>query len=99
MPKFFICILIATMFATGVEAAVDYHGHDDGDGKSVLVDFDDDGHPEGGCDHCCHLAHHMLGMVMTDGGCKSSARSSVVSRATVDHVSRATAPPTPPPNF
>jgi len=99
MRNTLILLLIATLFATGVAAAGDYHGHTTGGDDSVLVDLGHDDHDDGECDHCCHLGGHLLGIVADDADRGGRVASVESGHGEAGGLGRAAAPPTPPPNI
>jgi len=97
MRKLLLILLLLSNCAAVVEAAIDYHDHAGAGGDTVLTD-DPDSHEERGCDHCCHLAGHLLGLIAEIDPLSGYGTASVWLPITAIQVSRATAPPKPPPN-
>ena len=98
MHKLLICILITALYTSSVEALSDYHGHASGGGETVLVDHDNE-HDSDGCDHCCHLSGHLLGIISAGSGADFVVAERVRAAGSPKRNGRATEPPTPPPNI
>jgi hypothetical protein len=99
MRNLLIFLLIAAMCATSVEAAIDYHGHATEGGEQVSFHFGHDDHESDGCDHCCHVSGHLLGIAVTDGMSLELIVSRISPRVSTAGINRAAEPPTPPPNI
>ena len=62
-------LLMLAVLSAGIEAAADWHAHPnlpDGEPGSSLHDSLDGHLPHdngGDCDHCCHVAGHLVGLV------------------------------------
>ncbi|MFQ5635861.1 MAG: hypothetical protein ACE5G3_11105 [Gammaproteobacteria bacterium] len=97
MHKLFICGVILSILATGVAAAVDYHHHLDDRGPEHAGHAGDEEFADV-CEQCCHLAGHLLGIVMVDRAGSERGADCFQAHARRDSGHFPTPPPTPPPN-
>jgi hypothetical protein len=99
MHKALIIISLFAFCAANAAAVADAYEHVLGNSGTALTDHQGEPHSTDADDHCCHLAGHLLGIMIAHTHPIASTQSVQTARMSIDGYGRATAPPVPPPNI
>ena len=99
MHKILLIIFVFAFGTASIAAAADAYEHVFGNGDTTLANHQDDPHSSDADDHCCHLAGHLLGIMIAFVNPVASMQALRTTQMSIDGYGRATAPPVPPPNI